>query len=41
MDEDFEVLFKDKADPNMISIIREVIDDLPLKIFEKATCKKL
>ena len=40
-DEGFEVLFKGKADPNVISIIREVIDDLPLKIHENATCKKL
>jgi len=37
----FEVLFKGKADPNVISIIREVIGDLPLKIYENATCKKL
>ena len=41
MDEGFEVLFKGKADPNVISIIREVIGDLPLKIYENATCKKL
>jgi len=40
-DEGFEVLFKGKADPNVISIMREVIDDLPLKIHENATCKKL
>ena len=40
-DEGFEVLFKGKADPNVISIIREVIGDLPLKIYENATCKKL
>ena len=40
-DEGFEVLFRGKADPNVISIIREVIGDLPLKIYENATCKKL
>jgi len=40
-DEGFEVLFKGKADPNVISIIREVIEDLPLKIYENTTCKKL
>jgi|GEM_PF-4274084 len=40
-DEGFEVLFKGKADPNIISIIREIIGDLPLKIYENATCKKL
>jgi len=40
-DEGFEVLFKGKADPNVLSIIREVIRDLPLKIHENATCKKL
>jgi len=40
-DEGFEVLFKGKADPNVISIIREVIGDVPLKIYENATCKEL
>ena len=40
-DEGFEVLFKGRADPNIISIIREIIGDLPLKIYENATCKKL
>ena len=40
-DESFEVLFKGKADSKIISIIREVIGDLPLKIYENATCKKL
>ena len=40
-DEGFEVLFKGKADPDALSIIREVIGDLPLKIYENATCEKV
>ena len=38
-DEGFEVLFRGKADPNALSIIREIIGDLPLKIYENATCE--
>ena len=37
-DEGFEVLFKSEADPNVLAIIREVVGDLPLKIYENATC---
>jgi len=40
-DEGFVILFKGKADSNVLSIIREVIEDLPLKIYEDATCKKV
>ena len=41
MDEGFEVLFKSEANPNVLAIICEVVGDLPLKIYENATCKKV
>jgi len=40
-DEGFEVLFKSEANPNVLAIICEVVGDLPLKIYENATCKKV
>jgi len=37
----FEILFKKKSDPQAISIVKEVIDDLPLNVIENATCVEI
>ena len=34
----FEILFKEKSDPQIIAIVREVIEELPLNVIENATC---
>ena len=37
----FEILFKKKFDPQAISIVREVIEELPLNVIENATCETI
>jgi len=37
----FEILFKDKSDPQIIAIVREVIEELPLDVIENATCEPI
>jgi len=37
----FEILFKEKADPQIIAIVREFIGELPLSVIENATCETI